>query len=475
MLPLLIGRVLIGLAGFASVRILTSAMSPELYGQYGLIVAYFGLVTGFLVNPFAQTMSRFLHDAKNAGRLRELLSRGFGATTLMALLGILGIPAFLALYLNQEANLWALGLLMAMTLLGANLRDRQLGVFNTIRWQGRYITLATIDAWFKTLAVALAIWLLGSSLLPAILGLTVGTWLLALLGLPWLLELARQRPSDNPQPASFELRAMTRFALPLFGVNLLNYIVATSDRYVIAGVLNEAELGRYVASTQVALIGPSLLSAIFFPIFRPILFQRMANHPKDPLHLDNYALAITSLNCLFGGMLMADVDTAFGFLVSRSEYRTGDLVVPFVLIGQAFYALHQLTVHEAYFQKRPERLILANGAAAIVSLGVNLALSPILGVMGAAIAGSMSYATLLFATTWLYRPSITTRTWAEMAFITAVTVAIVVLVRALIPMDWPVWKRAPARWTLFALAFIAAGWPQFKRQLAALRPRAASL
>lgn len=453
MLPLLIGRALMGLAGFVGMRVLTAVMSPALYGRYALVVGFLGLCAALLVNPIAQAMSRFVHEAALSGEMRAFLRRGLGTTTSMAALGALFAPFFIHFYLQSETNAILIGILIALTLIGANLRDRQLGLFNTFRWRGRYVTLATIDAWTKTLAIALVITLLGPSLLSVLIGMALGTWALALAGLPWLLQLSRHHPPQDEKRPGFELESATRYALPLFGVNLLAWLVATSDRYMIAGMLGEEDLGRYVASWQVAQAIPSLLATVFFPMFTPILFQKMAAHPNEPLRLDKYALGISASTLLFGGMLLADLDSAFGILVSRETYRTGDEVVPFVLFGQLLYALHQVAEHEAYFQKRTGRLIFANGAAALVTLSLNWLLAPRLGIMGAAIAVTCTYAMLLGTTVWLYQPVIAKGTWARIGLLIIGAGVTILAFRIIVPSEWPAWLRAPFRWALFALSF----------------------
>lgn len=465
MWTLLVGRALTGLAGFVGVRILTAVMAPDLYGRYALVLGYLGLVSGMLVNPLAQAMNRFVHEAAQTGAIRMFLVRGLRATSAMALLGGLGIPLFFGFYLCDEVHKTAIGGLIALTLLGANLRDRQLGMFNTFRWRKRFVILAAADAWMKTLSVAAMIWLFGASLLPTMLGMTFGTWTLALAGLPWLLQLSRYQPPDQTSAQAIQRGAFTRYALPLFGVNLLSWILASSDRYVIAGILGEADLGRYVASAQVAQAAPSLLASTFFPTFTPILFQRMATHPNEPLRLDRYALGIATLSLFFGGLLLVDVDSAFRILISRGEYQTGDSVVPFVLLGQFCYALHQVVEHEAYFQRRTGRLIVANGTAAAVGLSANLWLVPTLGVMGAAIAACATYASLLGATIWLYRPRVAKETWARIALIVLGAAAAIIAVRSMVPQEWAGWVRAPARWGLFALMFAGGAWAGFGQHL----------
>jgi len=147
MLPLLVGRVLMGLAAFASVRVLTAVMPPELYGRYALVVGYVGFVAALLVNPVAQAMNRFVQEAGQTGTMRPFLVWGLRTTSLLVLVGALGIPFFIDFYVESDANPVLLGIVLSATLFGANLRDRQLGLFNTFRWRKRYVTLATADAW----------------------------------------------------------------------------------------------------------------------------------------------------------------------------------------------------------------------------------------------------------------------------------------------------------------------------------------
>jgi len=299
--------------------------------------------------------------------------------------------------------------------------------------------------------------------------MAAGTWLLALMGLPWLFELSRYRPDSLERQEPFRAQILVRYALPLFGVNVLSWLLASSDRYVLARVLDEVEVGRYVASCQVALVGPSLLTSAFFPIFTPILYHRMATHPNEPLKLDRYAIAITALSLFLGGLVVADLEATFRILVSRGDYFTGDSVVPFVLLGQLAYALYQVAEHEAQFQKRTRGLIVANGLAAFVSVTSNLLLAARLGVMGAALAAFVAYTALFLATVFIYRPSIAKKTWAQIGVMTAGAILAIVALRTVIPDDWPFWTRAAARWGLWLVVACALAWLLLRKDITRLR------
>lgn len=445
------GRVVGGLASFAGVRILTAVMSPEVYGRYALLLAFLGLVSGFLVGPFAQAMNRFVHEAGHAGRMRTLVVDGLRVTTAMALLGALATPAFAWGWLDGDPRRWVVAALLAATLVGANVRDRGMGLFNTFRWRGRYVVLYAADAWGRTIGVAGAILLFGSSLAAAAAGLAFATWVVAAAAIPWLVGMARWKPSE-PR-GSFDFSQARAYALPLFGVNLLSWSLTSADRYVIERVLGPEALGRYVASSQVASAAPTVLLGVCFPLFTPMLYQRMASHPNEPLRLDRFVLGIAALGIALAGLVSADVEAAFRVLVSGRSYDTGDSVVPFVATGLALNAIQQVAEHEAYFQRRPGRIAIASAGATAVSLVVNLTATRWLGIAGAGLASCLTQATLLGGTVLVYRPSIRAATWGKIALLALAMIATVGAARWAIPGTLSPLVRAPLRWLMVALAF----------------------
>lgn len=456
---LLAGRAAVALASFAGVRILTSVMLPDLYGRYALLNAFVALVSGFLLAPIGQGMNRFVHEAAQTGAMPLLLRHGIGATSLLGLLGGVAAVPFAMIYFKDVQPTWLVVALLCATLLAGNLRDRQMGAFNTYRWRGRYVILATADAWARVLLVAGGVVLL-KDIMGAVVGIAVAAIGLAIVGLPWLRELAVTTggAASASAGAGFDPRAMYRFAGPMFLVNLLAWTVTTSDRYVVSAMQGEEVLGRYVAGCQVASAASSLVVAAFFPIFTPILYQHMAERPNEPMRLDAYLLGLTALGSATAGLLVADVDGVSRLIVSRRQFDTGDAVIPWVAAGLILFSMQQIVEHQAYLTKRTKSLIFVHLSAAVANVIANVALAGLLGVAAPAIATFATYLLLLCITVYAYRPAISITSWLRVAALLAATSALVVMARLVVPESMPVLLRAPLRWALFGAGYGVVAW-----------------
>ena len=57
-----ISQALAGIGGFAALRVLTEYLTPEIYGEYKIILSFCGVFTALLIRPFSQYAMRYLHD-----------------------------------------------------------------------------------------------------------------------------------------------------------------------------------------------------------------------------------------------------------------------------------------------------------------------------------------------------------------------------------------------------------------------------
>jgi O-antigen/teichoic acid export membrane protein len=452
------GRAAVALAIFAETRILTSVMLTDLYGRYGLLNAFVALVTSFLISPIGQSMNRFVHEAARSGDMRALLRHGIGATSLVGLLGVVAILPFALTRFKDVHPTWLVAALLGTALLAGNLRDRAMGAFNTYRWRGRYAVLATADAWARMLCVAGGVVLIGG-LLGAMVGLAVSAILLALAGLPWLRELAATRGDAAPAGAAFDARAMYRFARPMFLVNLLAWTVTTSDRYIVAAMQGDDALGRYVAGCKVAAAAPTIVGAVFFPVFTPILYQHMAERPDEPMRLDPYLIGLSALGSAIAGLVVVDVDGVSRLLFSKRQFDTGDAVIPWVAAGLILLSMQQIAEHQAYLIKKTKSLIFVHLSAAVANVAANVALARWLGISAPAVATFATYLLLLVVTVRVYQPSISVSSWLRVAALLAATGALVLAARAIVPGSVSVVLRAPLRWALFVAGYGLVAWP----------------
>lgn len=193
------------------------------------------------------------------------------------------------------------------------------------------------------------------------------------------------------------MRQMLKYALPLMVLGLAGIVNETMDRVLLKHLLDlpEAEalaqLGIYGACYKVAII-MSLGIQAFRYAAEPFFFSQ----EKDKNALKTYAAVmryyvILAAFMFLGITLFLDVVMLF----VGEDFREGQKVVPILLVAYLFYGI---VFNLSFWFKLSERTTW--GAAisivgALVTIGLNFLLIPIIGYMGSAWATLSSYAVMM--------------------------------------------------------------------------------
>ncbi len=191
------------------------------------------------------------------------------------------------------------------------------------------------------------------------------------------------------QPRSFHFAKWFKVALPLLLISSLNLIMSRADTLMIGMIMNTTNAGIYSAASRLAAL--SLFGMVASnAIAAPLIAERYASGSSADLQQ-----IVTSTNLFSGLFFIAAVIVLVPFgpsLLSLwgEEFTIGYAALVFLLIGQcvnAFAAcsgwILTMTIHE-----RVAAIIL--GLAALVNIVLNVLLVPNYGMIGAAIATSVS-------------------------------------------------------------------------------------
>lgn len=205
------------------------------------------------------------------------------------------------------------------------------------------------------------------------------------------------------------MKSMLRYALPLMILGLAGIVNETIDRVLLKHLLDMpekqalAELGVYGACYKVAII-MSLGIQAFRYAAEPFFFsQEKATNAKQTYASVMRYFVILAAFLFLGIMLFIDLVMLF----VGEEFREGQPVVPILLIAYVFYGI---VFNLSFWFKLSERT--SWGAAismvgAVITIGLNIWLIPIIGYMGSAWATLASYATMMlisFALGQFYYP-----------------------------------------------------------------------
>jgi O-antigen/teichoic acid export membrane protein len=179
------------------------------------------------------------------------------------------------------------------------------------------------------------------------------------------------------------------FGIPIV-FHLLSGVIHNSiDRAMLADMVTVAELGLYTLGYQVGMVMNIIVTAVN-RAWSPNYFELMESQSteKDFFVIKTYKLwlIIFSLICLTGILWGGDV---LIFLVPEN-FHGAAIIFPFVMLGYFFNGLYTFATAPIFFYKRTAILPWLTGSAAVVNISLNLLFIPIFGIVGAALATTIS-------------------------------------------------------------------------------------
>jgi O-antigen/teichoic acid export membrane protein len=233
----------------------------------------------------------------------------------------------------------------------------------------------------------------------------IGMGAVAALALPFVIGGEHRRPrAGRLDPA--RVRAHAAYGVPVALSLILALVLSTTDRFLLAGFLDEAQVGVYHAGYSLAnrtldvvfiwlgaAGGPALIMALERG-GRPALAE--AAREQAELMLLLTLPAATGLALVAAPLAQLMIGPA---LVAGAAHVTPWIALSGLLAGLTTYYFHQAFT----LGKRTRLLLVAMAIPAGLNLALNLALIPRFGLDGALWATPASYALGLAASAWLGR------------------------------------------------------------------------
>lgn len=201
----------------------------------------------------------------------------------------------------------------------------------------------------------------------------------------WRLTPAAARFSFLPLPP-FDSEVKS-FTAAVFGMNVVDFLASQADKIILGLYLNARVLGIYVLASTLSAFIPIILQSVN-QIFAPVIADLHAQGRKDVLQklfqtLTKWILGLTfPLGCviiIFARPLMR----IFG-----ADFEAGWLVLVIGAIGQLVNCGVGSVGYLLLMSGNQRKLVKVQFAMAGVSVLANVALIPILGIVGAALAAA---------------------------------------------------------------------------------------
>ena len=185
------------------------------------------------------------------------------------------------------------------------------------------------------------------------------------------------------------LQNLLRIALPLLPTFLIYWIFTSSDRLIIAKLLNNEAVGLYAVGAKIA-SASQLIYTAFAGGWQYFAFSTM----REENQVKNNSLVFEYLGIIsfISGLFACAWSKSFFEIFFADDYVNGYIVMPYLFLGPLLLMLYQVIGNQFLVIKKtwPGMLILSLGA--VLNLLLNLCLIPVLGIEGAAIATLIGYA-----------------------------------------------------------------------------------
>jgi O-antigen/teichoic acid export membrane protein len=372
----------------------TRFLSPADYGLIETLIALSAVLTVLLAAGVKSAFFRFYFDGEDEAGKRRVIRTSFWFTMAMGTAGLVGGLVLagpiseLLFDTDEHADL----VRAAFVGLWAHVNYEQMtSLFRVEQRSIAFLVATLINLGLTVGATVLLVVVLEKGPIGVIVGNFTGT----LVVYAGLLAYRRQELGlewDRPL-----LREMNRFGLPLVPSALFLWALNFSDRFFLVKLSGPREVGLYAIGVRLASAIILLLAAFraAWPAFAySIEDDREAARAYS--FVLTYLVALTSWMALALGVL---APWLVRLLTTEEFYEADRVVAPLAFAAVAFGAYIVVVIGIGRARRTRSNWVIT-GAAALMSVGVNLALIPEFGMMGAAVAGICAYGTLFLGMAW---------------------------------------------------------------------------
>jgi len=378
---------LTSLSGIILLPILTKNLSIEDYGIWAQINVTIGMIPGLAMLGLPYTMVRFLPTLKKEEEIQETFYSIFflvlftsGATSLLLYLFSEQIAS--RIFDNNTLIVKILSFIIFIECLNT-LSINYLRAREQIK---KYSSIAFLNVTFQILTISSFV-LMGKGILGATIGLLITTVILfSITTCKVISEIGIRKPLFT------NIKEYLKFGIPTVTGNFSNWIVNSSDRYVIGILLGTASVGYYSPGYSLgSLIGIFLAP---FSFLLPAILSRNydENNIEEVKTILSYSfkyLMAISIPAVFGVSLLSK--SILTILSTVEIASKGYLITPFVAMSTLLFGVYTIIFQVIVLEKKTVIVGRIWVIAALLNLGLNFAIIPYMGILGAALTTLIAF------------------------------------------------------------------------------------
>ena len=391
-----ITNLIVSLSGFILLPILTKTFPIEEYGLWVQVSVTIGLITAITRLGLPYAMVRFLAAEKNKEDIKEIFYSIFFIILFVCVIVSALLFAFSELIAEVLFNgHLAIARILPLIIFVGCLNQVLLAFFRTFQHIKKCSIFSIMQTYLSVAFVAYFV-LTGHG----IIGATIGLLLANILVFLWfaffiLLEIGIKIPKFR------NVKKYLVFGVPTVPGNLSNWIIESSDRYIIGMFLGIAFVGYYSPSYTLGSIIIMFAAPLGFML--PAVLSKYYDEKNIKMikstlkHSLKYFLAI-AIPTVFGLSLLSKPILT---VLSTPEIAVhGYLITPFVAVGAVFIGMSTIIGQSLFLNMRTDIGGKIWIIAALLNLGLNIIFIPKIGLIGAAITTLLAYGLVFVISTY---------------------------------------------------------------------------
>ncbi len=188
---------------------------------------------------------------------------------------------------------------------------------------------------------------------------------------------------------------MLKYSLPLIPNSISWWLMESFNRYALTFMISESATGLYAVANKIPAI-ISTISGVFSQAWQLSSVDEAESKDKDSFFTEIFQLMAVVL-FISTSLLMVILQPLYRILVAPGFYE-GWETAPFLLCATIFTCFSNFLGSNYVAMKKTGGVFLTTVIGAVVNIALNLALVPILGIKGSAMATAIS-----FMITWVIR------------------------------------------------------------------------
>ena len=381
-----VGPLLARVLSLVTVPVFTHILSPTNYGALDILGASAVLAALFVGAALDQALGRFYLEASEETERKRIAS-----TVLIYYVSAFTLFAAAALPFSEDAaRLWMRGEVDYKTVAAALIFVWANGIFYIASNQLKYLFLSKAfavcaigNSVVSTLLSLLFVVYFRMSVFGIFIGQAVGVVIFALLA----VYFAR-----NAYRLTFNcrlLKTLLTYSLPLIPGTMALYLMQYLDRFAIQDLVNLRAVGIYGIGVRLASV-INLFLAGFHSAWSPIVFRSFhePNAPEKFRVVFNYYLFIVLVVMMTVSLFSREAL----LLLTTKTFSRGFVVVPLLMLSAILISIGQHFTYGIPIAKKSHYRMVLNLIAVTMNAVLNYTLIPLFGIVGAALATTLSAA-----------------------------------------------------------------------------------